>query len=202
MQLHAYFVINARKGEIFNLIGVDLPQSLSTIASIIFDMLIRICIILFFIGIADKKYQQYEFEKSLKMTKEEVKDEAKNSEGDPKIKAKIRAIQMQFAMQRMMSSVPKADVIITNPTHYSVALKYDSKAASAPQVIAKGVDFIAFKIREIAKHNDVPIVENPPLARTLYKIVPLDGLIPAELYVAVAEILAMVYKANKGKIRL
>ena len=195
----AYSVIESRKDEIFRLIGADISQSLTVITSIIFDMLVKICIMLFFLGIADKKYQAYEYEKSLKMTKDEVKDERKNSEGDPKIKAKIKSIQMQFAMQRMMGNIPKADVIVTNPTHYAVAIRYDTSIAPAPQVVAKGVDYVAFKIRDVAKYNNIPIIENPPLARTLYKIVPLEGIIPAELYVAVAEILALVYKTNRGK---
>ena len=195
----AYSVIESRKNEIFRLIGADISQSLMVIASIIFDMLIRICIILFFLGIADKKYQAYEYDKSLKMTKDEVKDERKNAEGDPKIKARIKSAQMQFATQRMMGNIPKADVVVTNPTHYAIAIRYDTSMAPAPQVVAKGVDYIAFRIRDIAKFNNIPIIENPPLARTLYKIVPLEGMIPAELYVAVAEVLALVYKINKGK---
>ena len=132
-------------------------------------------------------------------TKQDVKDERKNAQGDPKIKAHIRKVQMKFATQRMMSAVPTADVVVANPTHYSIAIRYDTGKAPAPQVVAKGTDYVAFKIREIAEANNIPIVENPPLARTLYKIVPLDGMIPAELYVAVAEVLAFVYKTNKGK---
>ena len=196
-----YSVIMDRKDQLLNLIGADLQQVLGVIGSIIIQLFTQVCIILIAIGIADKKYQAWEFDKSMKMTKEDVKDEHKNTEGDPKIKAKIKAIQMQFAMQRMMSSIPKADIIITNPTHYAIAIRYDPEIAPAPQVVAKGVDFIAFKIREIAENNGVPIVENKPLARTLYKIVPLEGLIPAELYVVVAEMLAYVYKTNRGRKR-
>jgi len=194
-----YSVVRKREHELVALLGSDIMTSLGVIGSILLEMLIQICIILFILGIIDKKYQDYEFEKSIKMTKQEVKDERKNAEGDPKIKSKIRGIQMRFAMQRMMSSVPTADVIVTNPTHYAVALRYDTSKAPAPQVVAKGVDFVAFKIREVAQNNNIPIVENRPLARTLYKIVPLDGLVPAELYVAVAEVLAYVYKTNKKK---
>lgn len=194
----AYSVIDSRKQDLLGLLGVDIGTAFNIITSILAQMLYQICIAMVIIGIVDKKYQHYEFEKSIKMTKSEVKDEAKNKEGDPTIKAKIKAIQFQFAMQRMMSAIPQADVIVTNPTHYAVALRYDQNVAPAPQVIAKGVDFVAFRIREIAENNNIPIVENKPLARTLYKIVPLDGLIPAELYVAVAELLAYVYKTNKG----
>ncbi|MFH0702912.1 MAG: flagellar biosynthesis protein FlhB [bacterium] len=193
----AYSVIDSRKNDIMSLLGADLQFILEIIGSIIFQMFTQICIILIIIGIIDKKYQNYEFEKSIKMTKEDVKDERKNAEGDPQIKAKIRNVQMRFALQRMMSAIPSANVVIKNPTHYAVALRYDAKIAPAPQIVAKGVDFVAFKILEVAKNNNSPIIENKPLARTLYKIVPLDGLIPAELFVAVAEVLAYVYKINK-----
>lgn len=197
----AFFVILSRKYELLGLLGAELQIILSVIGSILFEMLTKICVVLIIIGIIDKKYQHYEFEKSIKMSKEDVKDERKNAEGDPTIKAKIKSAQMKFAMQRMMGTVPEANVVITNPTHYAVALKYDPSVSLAPKVIAKGVDFIAVKIKEIAEHNGVPIVENKPLARTLYKIVPLDGMIPADLYVAVAEVLAYVYKNNKGNPR-
>jgi len=197
----AYFSIMSSKQDILTLLGADVELALGRVSGIIFKMITQIIIILIFLGIIDKKYQHYEFEKSMKMSKEEIKDEFKNSEGDPKIKSKIKSVQMQFAMQRMSSAVPKADVVITNPTHYAVALKYDTSVAPAPQVVAKGVDFVAFKIKEIAKHNGVPIVENKPLARTLYKVVPLDGLIPAELYVAVAEVLAYVYRTGKNRVK-
>jgi len=193
----AYAVIMEHKDELLNLLGAEMSQSLTIIGNIIFQLFTKICMILLLIGIIDKIYQKYEFDKSLKMTKEEVKDERKNAEGNPQVKAKIKAIQYQFALQRMMSSIPKADVVVTNPTHYAVAIRYDTKVAPAPQVVAKGVDYIAFKIKEVAQNNNIPIIENKPLARTLYKVVPLDGLIPAELYVAVAEVLAFVYKARR-----
>ena len=139
-----------------------------------------------------KKYQNYEYEKSIKMTKQEIKDEMKDTEGDPKIKSKIRAMGQQLLQQQMMSAIPTADVVVTNPTHYAVAIKYDKTKAPAPIVVAKGVDYLAFQIREIAKDNNVPIVENRPVARTLYNTVPVDGMIPSDMYVAVAEILAFV----------
>ena len=194
-----YTVIKKRELDLVSLLGSDIMTSLTTIGSTAFEMFMQICIILFILGLIDKKYQDYEFEKSIKMTKQEVKDERKNAEGDPKIKSKLRSIQMQFAMQRMMSAIPQADVVVTNPTHYAVALRYDTSKAPAPQVVAKGVDFVAFKIREVAENNNIPIVENKPLARTLYKLVPIEGLIPAELYVAVAEVLAYVYRTNQNR---
>lgn len=191
-------VINKRKGELFSTIGMDVHTSFVIVGSVIFELIITICIILLIIGILDKKFQDYQYEKSIKMTKQEVKDEWKNIEGDPKIKAKVRAFQMQIMQQKMMSSIKEADVVVVNPTHYAVAIKYDPDTAPVPQVLAKGVDFLAFKIREVAKNNNIPIVENKPLAQSLYKLVPIGGIIPQELYVAVAEVLRFVYSA-KGK---
>ncbi len=197
----AWSVIDARKDELFSLLGAELNQSFVVITDILAQIVINICVVLLVLGILDKKYQNYEFEKSIKMTKQDVKDERKNQDGDPIIKGKIKATQMRFAQQRMMSEVPTANVVVTNPTHYAVALRYDTNKAPIPQVVAKGVDYVAFKIREIAENNEVLIVENKPLARTLYKLVPLEGLIPPELYVAVAEVLAYVHKKNQGSKR-
>lgn len=135
----------------------------------------------------------------LKMSKQEIKDEMKNMEGDPHIKAKIRQIQMQAARKRMMASVPTADVVITNPTHYAVAIMYDETKHNAPVVVAKGVDNIAIQIKKIARENGVHIVQNPPLARSLYKEVEIDRAIPDMMFAAVAEVLAYVYKMGKKK---
>ena len=153
--------------------------------------------VLIILGIIDKKYQDWEYAKSIKMSKQEVKDEFKDIEGDPKIKGKIRSFQMKIMQQKMMSQVKDADVVVVNPTHYAVALMYNQLKAPAPIVLAKGVDFVAFKIREIAKNNGIPIVENKPLARSLYKMVEVNDIIPQELYVAVAEILQYVYTQKK-----
>ncbi len=193
------YIIDKHKLEVISLLGAHPQVGLDVMGKILLELIITICIILLILGIIDKIYQDYEYEKSIKMSKQEIKDERKNAMGDPKIKGHIRRQQMKFASQRMMSAVPSADVVVANPTHYSVAIRYDSSKAPAPQVVAKGVDYVAFKIREIAEANNIPVVENPPLARSLYKIVPLDGMIPAELYVAVAEVLAFVYRTNKGK---
>jgi len=195
----AYKVIVDRKDELLNMLGAELPQVLQEISDIVFQMAMQVCMAVVILGILDRIFQHFQYEKSIKMTKQEIKDERKNVEGNPQIKSKIKSIQMRFAMQRMMGAIPSADVVVTNPTHYAVAIRYDTKLAPAPQVVAKGVDFVAHKIKEIAQNNNIPIVENKPLARTLYKIVPLDGLIPAELYVAVAEVLAYVYKLNRRK---
>lgn len=192
-----YSILNGRKDELYGLLGLDINTSFVVISSILTQMLINMCLAMLVIGFIDKKYQTYEYEKSIKMSKQEVKDEYKNIEGDPKIKARIRSIQIKMARQRMMSNIVHADVVVTNPTHYAVALEYDRAKTAAPKVVAKGVDFIAFKIREIAQSNGIPIVENPPLARELYKLVPIDGIIPSDMFVAVAEVLAYVYNKNK-----
>jgi flagellar biosynthetic protein FlhB len=192
-----YSVIMSRLQDLLGLLGVPLQASFKTLVGVMSQMIVDMCIAMIFLGIIDKKFQDHEYEKSIKMTKQEIKDEHKNAEGDPKIKQKIKSAQMQFMRQKMMHQVKSADVVVTNPTHYAVAIKYDTSVAPAPQVVAKGVDFMAFKIREIAEENNIPIQENKPLARTLYKVVPLDGLVPPELYVAVAELLAFVY--NQGR---
>ncbi len=188
-----FSTVMGRKDELLGLLGVDINTAFAVLASILTQMILNIIIAMLIIGFIDKKYADYEYNKSIKMTKQEVKDEWKNMEGDPVIKSKLKSAQMQFMKQKMMSAVPTADVVVANPTHFSVALKYDKSIAPAPVVVAKGVDYMAFKIREIAKANNVPIVENKPLARSLYKLVKVDEVIPADLYVAVAEILAYVY---------
>ena len=193
-----YSAINARKADLMGLVGLDPVTALHVILSILINMIINMCLAMLILGYIDKKYQNYEYEKSIKMTKQEVKDEQKDVEGDPKVKAKIKSIQMQMARQRMMNNVPQADVVVTNPTHYAVAIKYDKTKAPAPIVTAKGVDYLAFQIREIAKNHNVPIVENRPVARALYNSVPLEGMIPTDLYVAVSEILAYVYRLKNG----
>ena len=153
--------------------------------------------VFFTFAIIDFVYQRYSYKKSLRMSKQEIKDEFKQTEGNPEVKAKIRQIQREMAKKRMMSEVPKADVVITNPTHYAVAIRYDKEREDAPRVVAKGTDHLALKIKEIAREAGVMIVENPPLARELYKSVDIGEIIPAKLYKAVAEVLAYVYKAKR-----
>lgn len=150
------------------------------------------------IAALDFMFQKYQFTKSMRMSKQEVKDEHKQSEGDPQVKGRIRALRQQRARERMMSAVPEADVVVTNPTHYAVALKYDIDEMAAPRLVAKGVDSLAFKIREVAEEHDIPIVENPPLARALHASVELDEEIPPEHFVAVAEVIGYVMRL-KGK---
>ena len=171
----------------------DLPQSLATAADIIFTMAFQVVGVIMVMAAADYAYQRWQTTQDLMMTKQEVKDEYKQTEGDPQIKGKIKQKQRQMAMQRMMSEVPKADVIVTNPTHLAVALKY-SKGMVAPLVVAKGQDIVAESIKQIARENHVMIVENKPVARALYQAVEVGGVVPAELYQAVAEILAYVYR--------
>jgi flagellar biosynthetic protein FlhB len=155
--------------------------------------------IIFIFAIIDIIIVRKQYFDGLKMSKQEIKDEMKNMEGDPLIKSKIRQIQMQAAQKRMMAEVPNADVVITNPTHYAVAIKYDEQKSHAPMVVAKGMDNIALQIKKIARENHVHIVQNPPLARSLYKEVEVDQTIPEALFSAVAEVLAYVYKMNGGK---
>lgn len=154
-------------------------------------------LIIFVFAVIDVIIVRKQYFDGLKMSKQEIKDEMKNMDGDPLIKAKIRQIQMMASRKRMMANIPTADVVITNPTHYAVAIKYDEEKSHAPIVVAKGMDNIAQKIKEIARENGVHIVQNPPLARSLYAQVDLDKPIPSELFAAVAEVLAYVYKMNK-----
>jgi flagellar biosynthetic protein FlhB len=193
-----YSVLYTRKEEIFLLSQKSLGDALALISTLTFQIGLIVSIILLFISILDYLYQKYDFEKNIKMSKQDVKDEYKKTEGDPLIKGKIKERQRQMAMKRMMQEVPKADVIITNPTHFAVALKYNAEVMIAPEVIAKGVDQVALKIKEIAKEHEIMTVENKPLARALYHQVEIGEGVPEDLFKAVAEVLAYVYKI-KGK---
>ncbi|ASM39555.1 flagellar biosynthesis protein FlhB [Campylobacter sp. RM12327] len=153
------------------------------------------------ISLLDILLVRFQYFKSLRMSKQEIKDEYKQMEGDPQIKSKIRSLQRQMAQRRMMQNIPVADVVITNPTHYAVALRYDKTKENAPIVLAKGVDHLALKIRAIATEHQIPIIENPPLARELYKVCDIEDEIPANLYRAVAEVLSFVYTSNKAKFK-
>lgn len=195
-----YIMVLPYMSSIEHSINIPTLDILIETQSLAVRMMIGILIAFLVISIADFLYQRYEFMKQMRMTKQEVKDEYKQTEGDPFIKGKLKQLRMEKARQRMMQNVPKADVIITNPTHFSIALKYDTEISDAPIVIAKGVDEVAFRIREIAKEHDIILFENPPLARTLFDTVDIDDPIPVELYKAVAEIISFVYK-KKGKIK-
>jgi flagellar biosynthetic protein FlhB len=186
-----------KRGLLQKMPNMEISETLKILQELTLDMLTGILVALFFIALADYMYQRFDYMKNLRMTKQEQKDEYKQQEGDPVIKQRIRALRMERARKRMMAEVPTSDVVITNPTHYAVALKYESDKMAAPRVVAKGQDNIALKIREVAKEHDVPIVENPPLARALYPV-DLEKEIPLEHYKAVAEIISYVYKL-KGK---
>ena len=184
---------------LFNLYDVTLMQALQLAASTVTDLGIRIAVFYMLIAFADFAYQKIKFANDMKMTKQEVKEEFKQQEGDPQVKGKIRQKMRETSMRRMMQSLPQADVVITNPTHYAVAIKYDPEVADAPLVIAKGEDYLAARIKEVAKENKIEIVENKPLARMLYANVDVGQAVPPELYQAVAEVLAFVYQLQ-GKI--
>jgi len=181
-------------------LGQDIYTSILQYMRTAFTIALKICIAMAFVAAADFLYQWWKYEKDLRMTKQEVKDEYKNIEGDPQVKNRIRQKQRQMSAMRMMSRVPEADVVITNPTHYAVALKYEENTSSAPIVIAKGQDYLARKIKEVAIENKVHIVEDKPLAQALFKMCEIDDEIPAEFYQAVADILVFVYR-QKGRVR-
>ena len=166
--------------------------TLLTVGQLVGLMGIVASFVLLFIAILDFFYQKFDYEKNLRMSKQDIKDEYKNTEGDPIIKSRIKQRQREMAMRRMMQEVPQADVVITNPTHYAICLKYDDEKMDAPIVIAKGADFIAQKIKLIAKENNITMVENRPLARALYDDVEIGGRIPDQFFKTVAEILAYV----------
>ncbi|KEI13168.1 flagellar biosynthesis protein FlhB [Clostridium novyi B str. ATCC 27606] len=163
------------------------------------NIFFRVSLIMFAIALTDFIYQKFQFKKDMKMSKQEIKEEFKQMEGDPQIKGKIKQKQREMAMGRMMQNVPDASVVITNPTHIAVALKYEDGQDNAPMLVAKGSDYIAIKIKQIAKENDVPIIENKPLARLIFKEVEIENEIPSDMYQAVAEILALVYKLKRRK---
>lgn len=192
----AYTALKSHMEEIFLLYNITLQQAIAEIGTLVIDVGFRISIIYCIIGAVDYIYQKHKFNEDMKMTKQEVKDEMKNSEGDPQIKGKQRQRMQEASRRRMMQDVPKADVVITNPTHYAVALKYEADTGTAPVLVAKGADLIAQRIKEIARENHVEIVENKPLARMIYTNVEIGNEIPPELYQAVAEILAAVYRTQ------
>ena len=193
-----YGYIQGYGGLVTLFYDMSINAGVSETCYIIIDLGLRISIVYLLAAILDLIYQRWKFHKDMMMTKQEVKDEYKNSEGDPQIKGKIKQRMMEASRRRMMQEVPSADVVITNPTHYAVALKYDTDISDAPFVVAKGQDFLAARIKEEAKEAGVEIVENKPLARMLYHNVEIGGAIPPELYQAVAEVLAFVYHV-KGK---
>ena len=194
-----YNKLKSRMSDIYMLYDIPLISAIMLLGDIIFDIGTVICVIYTIIGIADYVFEKRKFRKDMMMTKQEVKDEWKNTEGNPEVKNKIRQKMSEASRRRMMQAVPEADVVITNPTHFAVALKYEQNKGKAPVVVAKGEDYRAGKIKEAARENNIEIVENKPLARMLYYNVELDEEIPPELYQAVAEVLAFVYNIKNKR---
>jgi len=174
-------------------------QMLAAIAKMILGLMIRVCIALLIIGITDTIYQKWKYIKDLKMTRQEVKEERKQQVGSPEVKRRLRLKQLEMSLKRMLQEVPKANVVLVNPTHVAVALRYEAKTMEAPIMVAKGADHLAEKIKEIARAYGVPIVRKPELARTIYSTVELGGPIPETLYIAVAEVLALIYRLRHKK---
>jgi len=194
----AYKVISSEVPGFFNLVDMTVMQVATTMGTLAMQLALKVGAVILIIAVLDFLYQRYEFEKSIRMSKQDLRDEHKDTEGSPQIKARIRQIQQQMARSRMMEAVPMADVVITNPTHFAVALKYDVEGMQAPYVLAKGQRLIAQKIKQIAIEHNIPVVEDRPLARALYKMCDVGQMIPAQLFRAVAEVLAYVYRL-KGK---
>jgi flagellar biosynthetic protein FlhB len=197
----AWLVLRGELDSLPSLIHMSVGQIIGFIGVTCLKVMFYVGLAMMVLAVIDFTYQRWQHNKDLMMTKQEVKDEHKQSEGDPKVKSRIRQVQREMAARRMMAAVPDADVVITNPTHLAIAIKYDSKEMFAPQIVAKGAGLVAERIRAIAGENDVPVVENKPLARALFKDTDVDDFVPAELFRAVAEVLAYVYrlKGNPNK---
>ncbi len=196
----AYIVIKGDLDSFYTYPFIPLAEVLSLFGNLLLRLGLTISLVLLFLGVVDYIYQKYEFEKNIKMSKQDIKQEFKEMEGDPQLVGRRKERMRQLAMNRMIQAVPQADVIITNPTHIAVAIKYDIDSMEAPMVLAMGEDRIAEKIREVAKENKIEIVENKPLARTLYETAEIGQTIPVDLYQAVAEVLAFVYRLQNRKI--
>jgi len=196
----AFVIIRAEMPYLINLGDMEIRAIFLYILSVMFRIFLWTSMLMILIAIIDYSYQRYEHEKNLKMTKQEIKDESKQSEGDPQVKSRIKGLQREMAMRRMMEDVPKADVVVTNPVHLAIALGYDNLSMSAPTVLAKGAGLVADNIKKRAQEHDIPIVENKDLARNLFSLVEIGSEIPTALYQAVAEVLAYVYRL-KGKVK-
>ena len=190
----AYGVVSTETTKFPGLMQLEVGDILIFIGKVAFKIFFFVCLALIILAVLDYLYQRWQYEEDLKMTKQQVKDERKQSEGDPRVKSRIRKVQLEMARRRMMEAVPEADVVITNPIHLAVALKFDAAKMVAPLIVAKGSGHLAERIKEIARNHQVPIVEDKPLAQALHKMVEIGEYIPAELYRAVAEVLAYVYR--------
>ena len=193
---YTHLDVYKRQVQVARMIDVEPLNSCIHLLQMAFQLILKVCMVFIIVAFFDFLYQRWEYEKNLKMTKQEVKDEYKQTEGNPEIKGRIRRIQRQMALSRMIQKVPEADVIVRNPTHFAVALKYDPKRHGAPVVLAKGQDELALRIVKAGEENGVFMIENKPLARALYASCRLDQEIPAEFYGAVAEILIYIYRAS------
>ncbi len=193
----AYFLVAASMDKIYVMVGATSQTLLVELYEQIKSFILIVSVFLTIIAGGDLAYQKYSYIQRMKMTKQEVKDEAKESDGDPQIKAKLRQLRMEKFRKRMMQDVAQADVVITNPTHYAIALKYQMEDMEAPVLVAKGLDHLALRIRGVAEEHDIPIVENPPLARALYDGVEVDEEIPEQYYKAVAEVISYIYELKK-----
>jgi flagellar biosynthesis protein FlhB len=196
----AYITIKGETDQIMPLVNLNVQHIFLYIGRVSFKILYTTCWVLIILAVLDYVYQKWEYAKSLKMTKQEIKEENKQTEGDPLIKGRIKRLQREMARKRMMAAVPKADVIITNPTHLAVAIRYEASTMNAPVVVAKGADLLAEKIKEIAVENGIPLVENKPVAQVLYRMVDVEQSIPENLYKAIAEILAYVYSLKQKRV--
>lgn len=193
----SYSVISQLIGQIGSFSEMSVQQLPPTIGGMVFALGIRIAVMMVVLAFMDFLYQRFEYEKKLRMTKQEVKDETKQMEGNPEVKSQIRKRSRELAFHRMMEDVPKADVVVTNPTHFAIALKYDGRAMAAPRVVAKGADLLAQQVKQRATQSGVPVIENKPLAQTLYRAVDVGDDVPEDLYQAVAEVLAYVYRLRR-----
>lgn len=190
----AYRTVKGEMPRVLPLMDAEIGQILGYVSMVSFKIFLNTCLVMLLLAAMDYAFQRWEFERKIRMTKQEIKEEFKQTEGDPLIKSRIRSLQRETARRRMMAAVPKADVVITNPTHIAVALQYRVGEADAPEVVAKGAGLIAEKIKKIALENNVPLVEDKPLAQILYKTVEIGQMIPPNLYQAIAEILAYIYR--------
>ncbi len=197
----AVSIVQKHMPEIVRMTDAEYMDSTIFTGKLIFELMFKLALAVLILGIADFAYQKWQHKQELKMTKQQVKEEYKQMEGDPLIRQRIRNAQREIARKRMMQDVPSADVVVTNPTHYAVALKYDTGGSRPPYVVAKGMRLMALKIKDIARENGIYIHEDPPLAQTLYKTLDIDDDIPENLYKAIAEILAVIYSSKKGKIK-
>jgi flagellar biosynthetic protein FlhB len=199
VSLIVWLYLESRLNTLATLRWVGSAELLAVIARTILGLLIRVCLALLVIGLADALYQKWKYTQELKMTRQELKQERKETEGSPEIKGWIRRMQIERSMKRMTEEVPKASVVLVNPTHVAVAIRYDAKTMDAPVLVAKGADHMAEKIREIARAYGVPVIRRPELARTIYASVKPGNPIPEKLYVAVAEVLAMIYRLRRKR---